>query len=82
MKDDLHRNVKKILANKHTCYILITCEEPSQGGEMSVQMSYEGDPVLASYLLQGAQSVVDNDLEKLSDEEEPELQLVEKRSKR
>ncbi len=82
MKADLHRDVKRTLAKKHACYILITCNQPSGGGEMAVEMSYEGDALLASYLLQGAQSIVDNDLELQSIEDAPELRVVEKRPKR
>ncbi len=82
MESDLHHNVKKVLANKHACYIVITCDEPGDGEEMSVQMSYEGDAFLASYLLQGAQSIVDNDLESQNEETAPQLSIVEKRSKK
>lgn len=79
MKADLHRDVKRALAKKHSCYILITCDEPSDGGEMSVEMSYEGDAILASFLLQNAQNVVDNDVELLTTEPIPDLHIVEKR---
>lgn len=82
MKIDLHRDAKRALA-KHACYVLITCDEPSDGGEMSVEMSYEGDAILASFLLQGAQNVIDHDIELQSVESVPELSVVEKpRSKR
>lgn len=46
-------------AKKHVCYVLITCEAPSDDGEMHVEMTYEGDATLAAYLLQGAQSFID-----------------------
>ena len=82
MKRDLHRNAKRVLANKHACYILITCDEPTDDGEMSVEMSYEGDAMLASYLLQGAQTVVDNDVQELEHESADNLRLVEKCQKR
>lgn len=83
MKIDLDRDVKRALAKKHACYVLITCDKPSDGGEMSVEMSYEGDAILASLLLQGAQNVIDHDIELQSVESVPELSVVEKpRSKR
>lgn len=44
---------------KPLCSVLITCGEPSEDGQMDVKMTYEGDATLASYLLQGAQSMMD-----------------------
>jgi len=43
------------------CKILITCDEPAADGKMSVEMTYEGDPSLASYLLERAQSFIEYD---------------------
>ncbi len=43
------------------CTILITCQAP-QAGKMSVEMSYEGDAVLAMYLLENAQELLDQEL--------------------
>ncbi len=51
------RRVKNKIVNlreDHTCYILITCGKPSADGKMAVEMTYEGDPTLASYLLETA----------------------------
>jgi len=74
-KGDAHHLVKQTLGNAHACYILITCDSPSDGGEMQVQMSYEGDEDLAGFLLQGAQSHFDDQaLESLDDSH---LQLLE-----
>lgn len=50
---------KRCESKKNCCYVLITCREPSEGGEMEVEMTYKGDAILASYLLQGAQSYID-----------------------
>lgn len=45
-----------------SCYIVISCEMPSPEGNMKVQMSYEGDPILVRYLLEtGLQSLEDSD---------------------
>lgn len=54
------------LGEDQACYILITCEKPTADGKMSVEMTYEGDPVLASYLLENAQGFIDQDQEGFS----------------
>jgi hypothetical protein len=45
---------------KATCYVLITCGEPNEEGKMDVEMTYEGEPILAAYLLENAQSILDD----------------------
>lgn len=55
-------HLKKILAKNNACYILITCGKPSKNGDMQVEMSYEGDVFLASYLIENAQSVLDENI--------------------
>jgi hypothetical protein len=37
------------------CYVLLTCSQPSSSGHMEVNLTYEGDKVLASYLIKSAQ---------------------------
>ena len=59
MKPDVDKRIKERLAKNHTCYVLITCDEPADDGQLQVEMTYEGDPTLAAYLLQGAQSYMD-----------------------
>jgi hypothetical protein len=49
------------LKEDQACYILITCGKPSADGKMSVELTYEGDPILASYLLENAQGFIDVD---------------------
>ena len=66
MSDETLKQVTDILEEKHTCYVLITCDQPSSEGKMNVQMNYAGDPVLAAYLLQGAQNFLEE-----QEEEEP-----------
>ena len=46
------------LNEDQACYVLITCGKPSADGKMSVEMTYEGDPVLAAYLLENAQELI------------------------
>ncbi|MCH9630924.1 MAG: hypothetical protein S4CHLAM37_09340 [Chlamydiia bacterium] len=48
---------------KHACYVLITCGEPSADGNMQVEMTYEGDRVLASYLIESAQGLLEDQLD-------------------
>ena len=50
MEKDIHKTYKNQLDGKHACYILITCDLPDDTGNMNVNFSYEGDPVLVSYL--------------------------------
>lgn len=59
MKRNVRRNIQETLAKNPACYVLITCDEPAEDGNMQVEMTYEGDASLASYLLQGAQSIID-----------------------
>ena len=55
MVKHIDKDIRETLAKKHACYVLVTCDQPSEEGKMNVEMSYEGDPALASFLLQGAQ---------------------------
>lgn len=59
----MNRNVHKLIGQKlsksSVCYVLITCEEAAADGNMQVEMTYEGDATLASYLLHGAQIAID-----------------------
>ena len=57
------KHIQKVLKKDPPCYVLITCDEPSEDGHMQVEMTYQGDAALASYLLQGAQCVIDQEEE-------------------
>lgn len=61
MKKGVSKELRKALATNHSAYVLITCGSPSDDGRMNVEMTYEGDPALAAYLLQTAQSFVEED---------------------
>ena len=63
MKLNKQDKLKKNLAKNHACYVLITCDEPNEEGKMQVEMTYEGDASLAAYILQGAQSIVHEQME-------------------
>lgn len=54
-------HLQETLTRKTSCYVLITCGEPSKDGEMQVKMTYQGDAALASFLIQGAQTYIDMD---------------------
>ncbi len=54
--------IKKALSENNTCYVLITCTEASKDGKMEVEMIYGGDPILAAYLVESAQNIIDTDI--------------------
>lgn len=53
------QDVKRVFSKNNSCYVLITCGEPSEDGKMEVEMTYEGDACLAAYLLESAQVIFD-----------------------
>lgn len=55
--------IKNSLANYNACYVLITCKKPSKEGEMAVEMCYEGDETLASYLVENAKEAFSSKIE-------------------
>ncbi len=54
-----HMSKMRRRPKKNACTIMISCNEPSEDGQMQVEMTCEGDEILASYLLQNAQSILD-----------------------
>lgn len=61
MAEDVHNKIRKLLAKEYAGYVLVTCKQPISDGRMQVEMTYEGDPVLAAYLLEGAQGYLDEE---------------------
>lgn len=61
MKIAPNKQLRDALTKQHACYVLITCAEPAEDGQMNVEMYYEGDPTLAAYLLQSAQSFIEEE---------------------
>ena len=55
------RHLRETLQKQPSCYVLITCGEPTEDGQMHVEMTYQGPSDLASYLLHGAQEFIDQD---------------------
>ncbi len=68
MNDADRKRITKKLAKEHACYVLITCENPNDDGNLQVEMTYEGDAALASYLIQGAQMIIDEQEESCGQE--------------
>ena len=48
-----------LLSKNNECYVLIRCGRPSVMGKMQVEMTYEGDPTLASYLIASASNMIE-----------------------
>lgn len=60
-KKKVELDVKRCLAENNACYVLITCGKLKQDGTMQVEMTYEGDPTLAAYLVESAQNFIEPD---------------------
>lgn len=60
----------------HACYILITCDHPNDEGKMEVSMSYEGDSALVSYLISGAQNIIEQRIDCEYDVPDPSLTII------
>jgi hypothetical protein len=63
MKKKSRKAIQDELAKEYACYVLITCDQAGSDGKMQVEMSYEGDPTLAAYLLHGAQDFLEEEEE-------------------
>ncbi len=60
MAPKAHDKLKESLSKNMACYVLITCSEPSEDGQMNVELSYEGEETLASFLIENAQMYFDD----------------------
>ena len=56
-----HEGVRALLAKDHVGYVLVTCRKTDQAGKLEVEVSYEGEPELACYLVDGAQGYFENE---------------------
>ncbi|MGH2639866.1 MAG: hypothetical protein ACRDF4_11410 [Rhabdochlamydiaceae bacterium] len=61
-RKDQGQTITQLLSENNQCYVLITCGEPTQDGQMEVEMTYGGDPVLAAYLVESASTIMDDAL--------------------
>ena len=57
------QDLRQVLAERNACFVLITCGEPTEEGKMEVEMTYEGDPSLAAYLIESAYGLIENQTE-------------------
>jgi hypothetical protein len=71
------KHLQDALNKNPSCYVLITCGQPSEDGQMQVEMTYQGDAALASYLLRDAQIFFDQE-EEIETYSPPAIHLVEK----
>lgn len=62
-EEDPHEEFQKSLLENHAGYVLITCDHPSESGQMKVEMTYGGSPALASMLIDGAQELLNENME-------------------
>ena len=67
MQQKNQEEIAELITGDHACYVLITCGHPDRQGRMDVEMVYEGDPTLASYILRGAQNYIEEHDETLVD---------------
>ena len=61
-----HKDLKRVrhkTSKNHACSVLITCDTPDEDGSMQVNMTYEGDLHLASFLIRDAQTLIDEKIE-------------------
>lgn len=56
----LKEEMQQFLEDKYEAFVLITCSEADEKGQMQVDMKYKGDEDLVSYLLQGGSQVFEN----------------------
>lgn len=60
-------NLRNALRDDNECYVLITCSKPSNAGKMQVEMTFEGDESLASYLIETANDAFHSESEESMD---------------
>ncbi|MCH9620897.1 MAG: hypothetical protein S4CHLAM20_03050 [Chlamydiia bacterium] len=57
-KKDVKNFLKRKSKSRTICYVLITCHESKEDGKMDVEMKYEGDKYLASYMIDTASKIM------------------------
>ena len=63
-----HEKIKKLLLKEHVGYVLVTARKTTNPDKLQVELSYEGETALASYLVDGAQDVLEGIFESESEE--------------
>lgn len=62
MDAETREQIRETLTKQNNCYVLITCGDADDEGKLQVDFTYSGDPVLAAYLLEGAQNVIEEQI--------------------
>lgn len=62
-KELSQQDLRQVLAERHNCFVLITCGEPNEEGKIEVEMIYEGKDWLAAYLIESAQGLIETESE-------------------
>jgi hypothetical protein len=60
-KKEVSSFLKKQGKAQTVCYVLITCSQPKKDGTMDVEMKYEGDKYLASYMIETASKIIERE---------------------
>jgi hypothetical protein len=60
-KKDIRDFLSKNGKGRTICYVLITCGEEKPDGTMDVEMKYEGDRFLASYMIESALKIIEGE---------------------
>ena len=55
---ELLQKLKRTLLKENECYVLIVCKQGEEEKKLQVEMEYEGDATLVSYLIESAQQFV------------------------
>jgi len=53
--------ITSFLKEQNSAYVLLTCSDPSELGQMQAEMLYSGDEVLVSYLIDSAKHILSED---------------------
>lgn len=65
MPKECLKHLKEVLKKNPSCYVLISCSQLSEEGNMDVEMTYKGDVRLVSYLLNDAQGILEEQCEEV-----------------
>lgn len=72
-KDDAHDAFEEAFSDSHAGYVLITCAQADKSGQMEVKMTYGGGCDLANMLIDGAQTLLEDELEPDDESKLPHL---------
>lgn len=73
---DPHKEFEKLFSKHHAGYVLITCQNPTDDGNMNVEMTFGGSAALAHILINGAQMYLEDGSSEDSEDSHPKINLV------